>query len=99
MSWKDILKSYTREMMVDAFVELHKAVGVWVAINNINTGSKDDGSLSHELDIIKRVTFDNIEVDLMETFSKLEDMTDGDNDVRKPLWKLYHMLEWREGLQ
>mgnify|MGYP003652531596 CR=1 FL=1 len=100
MSWKNILKSYTRGMMVDTFVELHKAVGIWAGINNYDMGDEEDfGSLAHRLLSIKQAAFEDIELDLYKQFSKIQGMTDDAASIRKPLWRLYKMLQWREDLQ
>ena len=95
--WKDILKSYNESMILDAFVELQKAVNIWAGINNHPMGDKDDfGSLEHRLFTIKQIAFYDKEEDIYKQFSKIEDITDGDNSVNRPLWNLYKMLEWRE---
>ena len=100
MSWENILKSYTRGMMVDAFAELHKAVSTWAGINNYDMGDEEDfGSLAHRLHSIKQAAFEDEELDLYKQFEKVRDITEDAVGVRKPLWELYHMLQWREGLQ
>ena len=100
MSWKNILKSYTRGMMFNAFVKLHKAVDFWAGINNYDMGDEDDfGSLAHRMLSIKQASFEDEELDLYKQFEKVRDITEDAIGVRKPLWELYHMLQWREGLQ
>ena len=100
MSWENVLKVYTREMIIDAFIELHKAVGIWAGINGYPMDNEDGfGTLAHRLHSIKQAAFEDVELDLYKQFSKIEDMTDGNTSVDKPLWELYKMLKWREDLQ
>jgi len=100
MSWQSILKTYTRQMIIDAFVDLSQAVGIWAGINNYPMGGERDfGSLGDRLHSIKLAAFDDKELDLYKQFSKIEDMTNGHVSVNKPLWELYKMLKWREDLQ
>ena len=100
MSWENILKSYTRGMMINAFVELHKAVGIWAGINDYPMDNEDDfGSLAHRMLSIKQAAFEDVELDLYKQFERVRDITEDAASVRKPLWELYKMLQWREDLQ
>jgi hypothetical protein len=100
MNWENILKGYTEVMMIDAFAELHKAVGIWAGINNYDMGDEEDfGTLAHRLLSIKQAAVEDVELDLYKQFERVRDITEDAASVRKPLWELYKMLQWREDLQ
>tara|TARA_R110000751_G_scaffold40852_1_gene96383 strand:+ start:238 stop:567 length:330 start_codon:yes stop_codon:yes gene_type:complete len=97
MDWEDILKSYTREMMIDTFVELYKAVNIWAGINNHSMDDEEIfGTLAYRLNSVKEATFDNVEMDLYKAFMGILEITDEIASVEKPLKKLWHMVQWRE---
>jgi len=100
MNWENILKGYSEVMMIDAFAELHKAVGIWAGINNYDMGDEEDfGTLAHRMLSIKQAAFEDVELDLYKQFERVRDITNDAASVRKPLWELYKMLQWREDLQ
>ena len=103
--WKDILKAYTDDQIIGAYLELQKAIDVWANLNNYDVKSKDDDSaseysLAERLHNIKVASFPLLftpnQFDLYKQFSKIEDITNGHAGVQRPLWELYNMLEWRD---
>jgi len=105
--WKDILKAYTDDQIIAAYLELQKAIDVWANLNNYDVKSHDgdsasEYSLAERLHNIKVASFPLLytltpnQFDLYKQFSKIEDITDGHASVQRPLWELYKMLEWRE---
>ena len=100
MTWQTILKSFTNDDIEDAFIELHKAVGIWAGINEHPMDDEDDfGSLSNRLHRIKQAAFYNEEMELYKQFEKIAGITENNASVDKPLWELYKMLQWREDNQ
>ena len=107
MSWENILKSYTAEMFMEAYIALQEKVIIWAGINNYPMGNEDEPrTLAYRLLMVKQIALEDVEMDTYKQFSKIEDITDDDEDgdnptkygyaIQEPLWKLYKMVEWRE---
>ena len=98
MSWQSIIKAPTDSQVREEYLKLKKEIDSYLS-NNRMFENEVLNSIEDRLSNIGQVVFENKEFDLYKQFSKIEDLTDGNSLVQRPLWKLYRMLQWREDLR
>ena len=98
MAWQSVLKLNASDRQIKiTFIKLSKAANIWADENGYPMDDEDDfGSLANRLHSIKQAAFYDEPTDLYKEFSKIQDITEDATAIRKPLWKLYKILQWRE---